>query len=382
MLVDQHVPRVQVAVEDPVGQRVLEHPLDGQAHQPLAVERRAVGGGRLGVGPAGHPLHDHHPLADQAGDRPGDAHLGQARVLGDEAQLDHVERLEPEVELLEYQLREQLDDAGQVGGAHPLDAAVGRGGDERQGLDGLVEPRPQPGPPHLDDDVGAVGEDGAVRLADRGRPQRLGVERAEQHVDREVEGPLDDALGLAGPHGRHLVAAPAEGVDPVVGQQAAGGGDELAELDVGRPAVAYQPLDPGHEGLGSVGRPDRQAGRPRPAPTRAKGASGAAAPTTFHPARATAATVSCHSRGWASPRAWRASRARSAGWVRNHPSAASTNPGRPAAQAEARSIARRSGSGGAPVLPRSSVLTNTPRCSTVPATLREGPGTRPYRPGR
>ena len=68
----------------------------------------------------------------------------------------------------------------------------------------------------------------------------------------------------AGPHGRHLVAAPAEGVDPVVGQQAAGGGDELAELDVGRPAVAHQPLDPGHQGLGAVGRPDRQAGRPRP----------------------------------------------------------------------------------------------------------------------
>ena len=165
-------------MEDAVEQRVLEDALHGQAHDAVPVEL-GMGHGGVGVADAGHPLHHQHPGGDEAGDGPGHPDVVEAGVLVGQADLGQVQRLEPEVELLQHQLGEQLDEPGQVGDAGPLAQPVGHDGDDRQRPDVGLEPLAQPGPLHLDRHLGAVGQPAQVDLGDAGRGHRHGVDPLE-----------------------------------------------------------------------------------------------------------------------------------------------------------------------------------------------------------
>ena len=186
----------------------------------------------------------------------------QSGVLVGQADVDHVDGLGPEVELAQDDVGERVQHPGGVGdaglAAQPIDDGAEDGHDPQVGL----EPGPQPGPLHLDHDLGAVVEAGVVGLGDAGGAARLRVEPGEQLRHGTAQGGGDGRLGGLGRHGRNLVPAPGEGLDPLVGEDALGGGDALAHLHVGGPARLDETL-----------RPPYGRRRPaRPAPARSQGA--------------------------------------------------------------------------------------------------------------
>ena len=169
-----------------------------------------------------------------------------------QADVDHVDGLGPEVEFAQDDVRERVQHAGGVGdaglAAQPVDDGAEDGHDPQVGL----EPGPQPGPLHLDHDLGAVMEAGVMGLGDAGGAARLRVEPGEQLRHGPAQGGGDGRLGGLGRHGRNLVPAPGEGPDPLVGEDALGGGDALAHLHVGGPARLDEPLRPAY-GRGAGG---------------------------------------------------------------------------------------------------------------------------------
>ena len=154
-------------------------------------------------------------------------------VLRCEHHLDLVQRLEPEVDLLEHELREQLDEAREVGDPGRLRRPLGGVGGQRHRSQVVAELLAQPGTAHLHDDRRAVGQLGRVHLADRRRPNGTGSKSVSilSSGTSKVSSKSDSAMPVGS--GGDRVAAPAEGLHPLIGQQALCGGDELPELDVG-----------------------------------------------------------------------------------------------------------------------------------------------------
>ncbi len=87
------------------------------------------------------------------------------------------------------------------------------------------------GSSHLDDDCPAALHERPVRLRDRGRRERLGIDARE---DVRTEIGLDHGVDLGERHRRHLVDEAAELLDVHVGQEVRPRGEELAQLDEGR----------------------------------------------------------------------------------------------------------------------------------------------------
>ena len=133
LLVDEHVARVEVTVEHAVRDRVLEDAGDREAQEALAVDPVRVRLERRRVRDAWHPRHHEHVLGAQVRDRPRERGEVVAGVLRRDRQLDLVERLEAEVDLLEHQLREQLDEAAEVRDTGGLRRSLGGRGGERHG---------------------------------------------------------------------------------------------------------------------------------------------------------------------------------------------------------------------------------------------------------
>ena len=155
--------------------------------------------------------------------------------LGEHARdVEHVLRLEPEVELLDDRLREQLDQRRRVGERGDRDAPDEPGRQPRQGGDVVAEELGDLGPLHLDDDLFAGAQAGGVHLGDRRRRDRGLVEPLEQLLERAAEVDLDDRAHVGERLGRHLVAQELELGDQLVGEQALATGDDLAELHVAR----------------------------------------------------------------------------------------------------------------------------------------------------
>ena len=223
-------------MEDAVRDRVLEHARDGEPEQALAVDDVGVGLERHVVGNAVDPRHAQHVLGHQVWDRPGEAGVVVTRVLGGEGQLDLVDGLEPEVDLLEHELCEELDEAGEVGRTDHLRCTLGGAGRQGHGAQVGLELLAQARAPELDHHLGAVGEARRVDLPDRRRTEWRGVEVVEHGVDRHAEGVEEDLFRHPVGHRGHRVAAPAERLDPLVGEQALCGRDELAQLHVRRAA--------------------------------------------------------------------------------------------------------------------------------------------------
>ena len=117
------VAAVQVAVEDAVEHRALH-----ERHEPRVQHRFGVDAGVLHRGhvvprDAVEPFHHEHASGDERRVRAG--HDRRALVgLGEHARdVEHVLRLEAEVELLDDRLREQLDERGRVRERGDRDAA-------------------------------------------------------------------------------------------------------------------------------------------------------------------------------------------------------------------------------------------------------------------
>ena len=231
-------------MEDPAQHGPLQEPDHPGPDEGGGVEPGGPHPGGVVEGEAGEALHDQHPAGDEVGMGPGH-HVGLLPQLDQRpGDVEHVLGLEAEVELLGDRLGEQLHQRRRVGQGGHRDAADQPRGDP--GHDGQVLPD-QPGhlgPLDLDDDVLARPEPGVVDLGDRRRRQRLGVEAGEDRL----QGPAEVLLHHppdGGPRlGRHLVAALLELRHQRLGEHALAGGDDLAQLDVGRAEPLGRPPQP------------------------------------------------------------------------------------------------------------------------------------------
>ena len=219
--------------------------------------------------------------------------------------------LEAEVELLEHELAKSWTKPLRLAAAGSLAGPLGRGGAEREGPMSARSWRPRPGPTDLDHDARPRrASAGAVDLADRAAASGSGSSQASGSSGAELalEALRSRRPGRGAGRGRDTRRRR----DPLVGQQALGGGDELAELDVRRPPArtrrSVRPSSPSVAAGGATRRPAAAAA----AASSAAGASGAAAAMTRHAVEASAPTVSGHTRARASSRASRASSRRTA----------------------------------------------------------------------
>ena len=151
-------------------------------------------------------------------------------------------------------------------------------------------------------------------LADRRGAERHGVEVGEHPVERAPRRrPRSVASASPGGSGVAVSRHQPNGVDPLVGQQALGGGHELAELDVGRAARLHQLLHVLERPRAGLERAvltrggGRRRGCPAPRPGRAA-----------RPVRPTARSDDGRSDGRASSAASIATRSRAAGPHASH----------------------------------------------------------------
>jgi hypothetical protein len=175
VLGEDDVPAVRVGVVDAVERDLTDVGAEEIAREPLGLLllEAVVGGYLLAV----DPLEHEHPLGDV---RPDNLGHDEVVVLLDRPRYQLCVRgLFHEVELaaeMHFELlREgaELEEAGGLGAL--FEKADGRPNDVEVELDLLHDP----GPPHLDDDVPPVREEGAVDLGDRGGGERIRLEPGE-----------------------------------------------------------------------------------------------------------------------------------------------------------------------------------------------------------
>ena len=119
----QHVPRVGIAVEDPVLEQLAKAPVDEVGHHLLAVVEGPIGVGDLGAAQA---LHREHRPAGQLLVDLGDADVGALRVILREGA--EVRGFALEVELLVQGAVELLHDAAGSVDARLLEERLQRPG--------------------------------------------------------------------------------------------------------------------------------------------------------------------------------------------------------------------------------------------------------------
>ena len=200
-----------------------------------------------------------------------------ANTRGD---VQHVLGLEPEVELLDDGLGEQLDQGRRVGQGGHRDPAHQLRGDPRHGGDVQPHQAGHGAALHLDHDPLAGPQGGRVDLGDGGRGDGYAVEGREHLGQRSAQVLLDRATHGGERLGRHPVPQQLELPHQLLGEDALARRDDLAQLDVGR----AQPLE-------GRTQPPRQAG------ARVRSATVAQAPAQPAPTPAGSPTVTTRSPG-------------------------------------------------------------------------------------
>ena len=255
---DEQVPPVKVAVEDPLEDGPLERGDHAGADHRLGVDPGAAHADHVVEAEAVEPLHHQHATGDQFGVGPGHDVAPLAELGEGASQVHHVLGLQPEVELLGDRLGEQLDQRRRVGQRGDRNAPHQFGRQPRHDPQVVAH---QPGdrrPLDLDHHPLAGPQGGGVDLGDRGGGQRAAVDPAERLVQREAQILLDDLAHDAERFGRDLVAAELELVHQLGGEDALARGDDLPQLDVRR-SQAFR----GHaQAAGDAGPADLRHARP------------------------------------------------------------------------------------------------------------------------
>jgi hypothetical protein len=253
----EQVAAVKVAVEDAVDHRALEERDQQGAHQLVGVDPGAVHPLDVLVLEPVETLHHEHPSRDQLRmrSRHDDDRLASfAQQPGD---VEHVLRFQPEVQLLDDGLGEQLDEGRRIAECRHRDASHQERRDPCHGLDVAAHEPRDAGTLDLDDDLLAAGQPRRMDLRDRRRGDRRLLQGNEDLRDRPAEVLLDDATDHGERLGRNLVAAALELVDELGRKQPLPRRHDLAELDVR-----------GAEALERAPQPSRQP-RARGGPARA-----------------------------------------------------------------------------------------------------------------
>ena len=213
-------------------------------HHRRGVDAGGVHAGHVVPGEPGEPLHHEDAAGDELGVGPGHDQGPLARLGQDAGDVEHVLRFEAEVQLLDDGLGEELDQGGRVRQRGHRDAPHKGRGDPAHG--GQVAPH-QLGDLralHLDHHGLARLEGRGVHLGDgRGR-HRSAVEAREHLLEGGAQVLLDGGADRLVAFGRHLVAQQAELGDQLLGEDSLPRGQDLPELDVGRPQALEGPAQP------------------------------------------------------------------------------------------------------------------------------------------
>ena len=229
---------MQVTMEDPVEHRPFEErdhlgPEHGGRVDP-------DGSHALDVvpGEAVEPFHHKHAARDQPGMRARHDDGALAGLGKDVADIEHVGCLEPEVELFDDRLREQLDESGRVGERRDRDPPDEERREEAHG--GEIPPHElgDVGPLDLDDHSFAGQKTGAMYLGNGGGGDRGPVELGKGRVEGAAELRLDDAAHRVERLRGHSVEQQAELRDDFLGEDPFSGREDLPELDVCGPESA------------------------------------------------------------------------------------------------------------------------------------------------
>ncbi len=241
------VPAVQVAVEDAIDHRAFERRDQAGLQQRVGVDAGRVHGLDVVEREAAETFHDQDPFGHERGVRPGHDDAALFRLRQHVRDVEHVLRLEPEVELLDNRLREQFDQRRRVGQGGDRNAADEPGREPRQRGDVVAEQFGDARPLHLDHDFLARDQPGRVHLRDRSGGDRSLVEPFEQLAERTPEVDFDDGADVGERFGRHLVAQELELRDQLVGEQAFAARDDLAELHVARAEALERATEPSRD---------------------------------------------------------------------------------------------------------------------------------------
>ena len=140
----EEVPAVQVPVEDAVEQRALEEADHAGPHDRLGVDAGGLHALHVAEVEAVEALHDEHAPRHQRRVGPGHDEVALVERGEGRRDIEHVLGLEPEVELLDDRLGEELHQRGRVGQrgdgdpAHQVRRQPGHDGEV------LAHPRPTP----------------------------------------------------------------------------------------------------------------------------------------------------------------------------------------------------------------------------------------------
>ena len=145
------------------------------AHDALGVDAGLAHPGHVVELEAVEPLHHEHAPGDELGMRPGDDVAVLVEVAQHRGDVEHVGRLDAEVELLDDRLGEQLDERRRVGQRGDGDAPDEVRRQPRHRPQVVVHEAGDVRSLHLDDDLLAGAQPGRVDLGDRrGGDRRLG----------------------------------------------------------------------------------------------------------------------------------------------------------------------------------------------------------------
>ena len=165
---------------------------------------------------------------------PGDHVAALAEQREGVGDVEHVLGLEPEVELLDDGLREQIDERRGVRQRRDRNAPDEMGCDPRHHAQVAVHESVHLRPLHLDDDFLTRTERRGMHLCNGRRRQRLTLERAEDRLEGPQQIFFDHATHAVERLRRYLIAALAKLDDERLREDALSRRDDLSELDVGR----------------------------------------------------------------------------------------------------------------------------------------------------
>src|SRR5262249_55294595 len=236
-VVEHHeVAGVHVAVEEAVEDHRLEPAAQAVDQLVLGVDGARAHGVDIVDTHAVEALHRDHTARGQLVQDAWRAYVGVAELLHDAVELVHVGRLAPEVELLAQGAVEVVDDADRIGQLHRRD--------ERDQLRPDTQDAHVGGDPpldvwalNLDHDVAPVGQAGGVHLRDRGGGERRRIDRREDVLGARAHLDGERALDVAVGERLDAIEGLGEFAAVAVREQAVRGGDQLAELEVGRAEI-------------------------------------------------------------------------------------------------------------------------------------------------
>ena len=233
--IDEHVAGMLVAVEKAVAEGLLEEDRRGAGQHQIDVEAGGQHRHAIVHADAGQALQGQHTagrappidLRHAIGGIPG-------KVL---RQLGGGGRLEPQIDLDPHHGAEGLDHRQRLEAAQPGLAAFHPFGDPEHQVDIAGEGLLDAGPEDLDRHRLALGGDGVMHLGDGGgRDGRL-VEGEEQRLQGLAELRLEDGHRFLARKRRQAILEPGQILGHLLPQYVGTGGEELAELDEGRPQV-------------------------------------------------------------------------------------------------------------------------------------------------